>query len=83
MSRSGTCAILVIMKSKRPNGGVTSPIMMLTTHITPKCTMSMPSASAVGSSTGRITRMIVEPSRKQPRIKSRMLTASMNTSGES
>ncbi len=83
MSRSGTSAILFIMKSSSPYGGVTSPIMMLTTHITPKCTRSIPSACAVGISTGRITRMIVVPSRKQPRISSSTLTTSRNTIGDS
>ena len=56
--------------------------MMFITAITPKCTGSIPSACAVGSSTGRMTRMIVVPSRKQPRTSSRTLTTSRNTSGD-
>ena len=76
-------AILAIMNSSSPYGGVTSPSMMLNTATTPKCTGSMPSAIAVGSITGSTTRMMVEPSRKQPSTSRIRLTSSRKNSGDS
>jgi len=43
----------------------------------------MPSACAVGSRTGTMTSRMVVPSRKQPRISSRMFAARRKTHGDS
>ena len=53
-------------EQQQPNGGVSSPIMTLTTTTTPKCTVSMPSALAVGIRMGTMTRRIVDALEQAP-----------------
>ncbi len=62
-------------------GGVTSPIIRLTTTTSPKWTMSMPSAFAAGMKIGTTTSRMVLASSRQPRKSSTPLTISRNTTG--
>src|SRR6185312_10021862 len=70
--------MLATTKSRSPKGGVSRPIMMLTTTTTPKCTRSMPSAFAGGIRIGTMTSRIVVPSRRQPSASRMPLTSSRN-----
>ena len=72
----------LVTNSSMPNGGVISPIIMLTTTTTPKWTRSMPSSLAAGSSIGTNTSSITETSRKQPSTRNTTLTSSRNCSCE-
>ncbi len=52
------------------------PIIRLTVVVTPKCTLSMPSAVMVGSAMGTITSSMSSVSRKQPSTRNSRLMIS-------
>ena len=59
-----------------PNGGWNRPIARLTVTTMPKCTVSMPTAFTIGTSSGLSSRIADSGSRKQPTTSSRTLMAS-------
>ena len=54
-----------------PIGGVTRPIIMLTTDVTPKCTGSMPSARTVGIRIGMTMKQHQQRIEQGARIRNR------------
>ncbi|MCY1550760.1 hypothetical protein D9M68_870350 [compost metagenome] len=66
----------------RPTGGVTMPISMFTTMITPRWIGSMPSSVAMGNRIGARIRMMPVGSMKLPAISRMMLTTSRNIQGD-
>src|SRR6185503_9121876 len=65
-----------------PNGGWNRPIARLTVTTIPKCTVLMPTAFTIGTSSGLSSRIADSGSRKQPTSKRRMLMASSSIHAE-
>jgi hypothetical protein len=68
-------------KSTIPNGGVSRPIIMMSTMMTPKCRGSRELACMIGTSTGVRMMMAAVASRKQPTMSRKPMIRSPTTIG--
>ena len=71
----------LMTNSSSPCGGSASPTIMFSMITTPKCTRSMPSPAATGTSSGTITSRIVISSKATASSSSITFTASRNVTG--